>query len=48
MSRELRKDNTLDLDWLVFQKNGRNPLFSLNDKWRKYWKLYFGKTSPKL
>jgi hypothetical protein len=48
MSRELRKDNTLDLDWLVFQKNGRNPLFSLNDKWMKYWKLYFGKTSPKL
>ncbi|MGI1986180.1 hypothetical protein [Shewanella glacialipiscicola] len=48
MSRELRKDNILDLDWLSFQKNGRNPLFSLNDKWKKNWKLYFGKQAPKL
>ncbi|MBO1897521.1 hypothetical protein HNW13_017430 [Shewanella sp. BF02_Schw] len=48
MSRELRKDNILDLDWLSFQKNGRNPLFSLNDNWKKNWKLYFGKLAPKL
>lgn len=48
MSRELRKDNILDLDWLCFQKNGRNPLFSLNDKWKRNWKRYFGKPAPKI
>lgn len=47
MSRELRKDDILDLAWLVFQENGRKPLFSLNDKWRKYWKLYFKKSAPR-
>lgn len=48
MSRELRKDNILDLDWLVFKKNGRQPLFSLNEQWKKYWKSYFGTTGPNI
>jgi hypothetical protein len=46
MSRELRKDNILELPWLVFHVNGRKPLFSLNEKWREYWELYFGKVAP--
>ena len=48
MSRELRKDNVLDLDWLDFKENGRTPLFSLNSEWKKYWKLYFGKVAPNI
>ncbi|ASJ96995.1 ORC-CDC6 family AAA ATPase [Shewanella marisflavi] len=48
MSRELRKDNILGLEWLVFKENGRKPLFSLNDKWKSHWKLYFGMPAPRL
>jgi hypothetical protein len=48
MSRELRKDSTLNLEWLELQKNGRIPLFSLNPKWNKFWKRYFGKRAPTL
>jgi hypothetical protein len=40
ISRELRKDNILDLEWLVYKENGRKPLFALNDKWINYWKRY--------
>lgn len=46
MSRELRKDNILDLPWLEFYENGRSPQFSLRNKWRKYWKIYFEKSAP--
>ncbi|HAT3825642.1 TPA: hypothetical protein I8637_005931, partial [Raoultella ornithinolytica] len=46
MSRELRKDNILDLPWLEFYENGRSPQFSLRDNWKKYWKIYFEKTAP--
>jgi hypothetical protein len=48
MSRELRKDDILDLEWLVFKENGRKPLFALNDKWRKYWKRYLKEVAPKV
>jgi hypothetical protein len=48
MSRELRKDDILDLEWLVFKENGRKPLFALNDKWRKYWKRYLKKLAPEV
>ncbi|WP_183096848.1 ORC-CDC6 family AAA ATPase [Brenneria goodwinii] len=48
MSRELRKDSILDLPWLNFHENGRNPLFSLNEKWSEYWELYFGRSAPEL
>jgi hypothetical protein len=46
MSRQLRTDDILDLEWLIYEENGRNPLFSLNEKWKKHWRLYFGKTAP--
>lgn len=48
MSRELRKDNILELPWLSFHDNGRNPLFSLSEEWMEYWELYFNKTAPEL
>ncbi|WP_421589704.1 hypothetical protein [Rahnella aceris] len=48
MSRELRKEAILDLPWLIHHENGRNPLFSLNANWKKYWKYYFGSTAPRL
>ncbi len=48
MSRELRKEDILALPWLRFKENGRKPLFSLNEKWNKYWEIYFNKTSPDL
>ncbi|HEM8126012.1 hypothetical protein [Providencia rettgeri] len=46
MSRELRRDNILELEWLQFHENGRKPLFSLKDNWKKYWNSYFGKPAP--
>ena len=46
MSRELRKDNILDLPWLEFHENGRNPQFSLRSNWKDYWYQYFGKKAP--
>ncbi|WP_052380013.1 MULTISPECIES: hypothetical protein [unclassified Pseudoalteromonas] len=46
MSRELRKENILNLEWLTRLQNGRKPLFSLNDTWVKYWELYFEKEAP--
>ncbi|GAB3411471.1 hypothetical protein GCM10027361_21000 [Erwinia aphidicola] len=46
MSRELRKDNILELPWLEFHENGRNPQFSLHSSWKEYWKQYFGKKAP--
>lgn len=48
MSRELRKDNILDLPWLNYHENGRKPLFSLNEKWREYWELYFEESAPEI
>jgi len=46
MSRELRKDNILELPWLNYHENGRSPLFSLSEDWREYWERYFGKEAP--
>ncbi|HIH9514368.1 hypothetical protein LMR84_16470 [Klebsiella variicola] len=46
MSRELRKNNILDLPWLEFHENGRSPQFSLHPNWKEYWKQYFGKAAP--
>ncbi|EPB9884785.1 hypothetical protein ACR6U3_001930 [Yersinia enterocolitica] len=46
MSRELRKDNILDLPWLEFHENGRSPLFSLHPNWKEYWEKYFEKNAP--
>ncbi len=46
MSRELRKDNILDLPWLEFHENGRNPQFSLRSSWKDYWYQYFGEKAP--
>lgn len=48
MSRELRKDNILDLPWLNFHENGRKPLFSLNEKWSEYWESYFENSAPSI
>lgn len=46
MSRELRKDNILDLPWLEFHENGRNPQFALRSNWKDYWYQYFGEKAP--
>ncbi|MHA7846578.1 ORC-CDC6 family AAA ATPase [Serratia sp. D1N4] len=46
MSRELRKDNILDLPWLEFHENGRNPQFALRSSWKDYWYQYFGEKAP--
>ena len=46
MSRELRKDNILDLPWLEFHENGRNPQFTLRSNWKDYWQQYFGEKAP--
>lgn len=46
MSRELRKDDILDLPWLEFHENGRNPQFALRSNWKEYWSQYFGKPAP--
>jgi len=48
MSRELRKDEILDLPWLQFHENGRKPLFSLNESWEEYWLTYFLTQAPKI
>ncbi|EMF0923738.1 MULTISPECIES: ORC-CDC6 family AAA ATPase [Enterobacteriaceae] len=46
MSRELRKDNILDLPWLEFHENGRNPQFALRSCWKEHWYQYFGEKAP--
>lgn len=46
MSRELRKDNILDLPWLEFHEDGRNPQFALHSSWKDYWYQYFGEKAP--
>lgn len=46
MSRELRKDSILKLSWLNYHENGRQPLFSLNEKWSESWEEYFNNSAP--
>lgn len=48
MSRELRKDLFINMEWLARTTSGRSTLFSLNECWPKYWKEYFKKSAPKI
>lgn len=46
LSRELRKESILELEWLRFEKQGRITLFFLSDNWNIFWQQYFEKEAP--